>query len=90
MLNKCLKLLTVLLVCGCGATRSKMTGIVTSKRVLFDGHVVVQIVNAPDTHMWVKLNKKQLKKVRIGDRVVFHVKTQKVQHQNPLDRLLTQ
>ena len=84
------RLLLLLVLCGCAANKSKMTGIVTSKDVFFDGHVVVRVVNAPNARMWVKLNKKQLKKVRIGDRVEFYVKTQKVNHQNPLDRLLTQ
>jgi ASC-1-like (ASCH) protein len=51
-------------------------------QMYFDRMVPVEVINAPDSATWVKLNKKQLKHVKPGDEVIFYVKTAKVKYEN--------
>lgn len=77
-----MKFLTLLFLAGCSANRAKMTGTVLNDQMYFDRMVAVEITNAPDSGMWIKLNKKQLKHVKPGDKVIFYVKTTKVEYES--------
>ena len=77
-----MKYLIPLLLLGC-ANRAKLTGTVLDDQMYFDRMVPVEVVNAPDSATWVKLNKRQLRHVKPGDTVVFYVKTTKVDYQTP-------
>ena len=67
---------------GCTANKAKMTGIVLHDQMYFDRMVPVQVTNAPpDSFVWIKLNDKQLTHVKPGDKVVFYVKTKKVEYE---------
>ena len=63
---------------GCAAHRTNLTGIVDSEQIYFDGQIAVKVTNAPNARVWVKLNKKQLKYIKRGDRIEFSVVTKKV------------
>jgi ASC-1-like (ASCH) protein len=76
-----MRFIVPLLLVGC-ATRAKMNGTVLDDQMYFDRMVPVEIVNAPDSAMWVKLNKRQLKHVKPGDKVIFYVKTTKVEYES--------
>jgi uncharacterized lipoprotein NlpE involved in copper resistance len=76
-----MKYLIPLLLVGC-ANRAKLTGTVLDDQMYFDRMVPVEVINAPDSATWVKLNKKQLKHVKPGDEVIFYVKTAKVKYEN--------
>ena len=76
-----MKYLIPLLLVGC-ANRAKLTGTVLDDQMYFDRMVPVEVINAPDSATWVKLNKRQLKHVKPGDKVVFYVKTSKVEYEN--------
>ena len=73
-----MKFVMLFLLAGCAANKAKMTGTVKSEQVYFDGMIAVEVTNAPDSRTWVKLNKRQLKHIKSGDKVIFYVKTQKV------------
>jgi len=77
-----MKFLTLLLMIGCSANRAKMTGTVLNDQMYFDRMVAVEVTNAPDAGMWIKLNKRQLKHVKPGDKVIFRVKTVKVEYES--------
>tara|TARA_Y100001938_G_C8084266_1_gene430968 strand:- start:491 stop:727 length:237 start_codon:yes stop_codon:yes gene_type:complete len=76
-----MKFLTLLFLVGCSANRAKLNGTVVDDQMYFDRMVLVEITNAPGAFTWVKLNKKQLKHVKNGDKVVFYVKTAKVEYE---------
>ena len=76
-----MKFVILFLLAGCSANRAKMTGTVLNDQMYFDRMVAVEVTNAPDSGMWVKLNKKQLKYVKPGDKVIFYVKTKKVEYE---------
>ena len=76
-----MKYLIPLLLVGC-ANRAKLTGTVLDDQMYFDRMVPVEVINAPDSATWVKLNKKQLTHVKPGDEVIFYVKTVKVKYEN--------
>jgi len=76
-----MKFLILLLLVGCSTNRAKMTGTVLNDQMYFDRMVAVEVTNAPDSGMWIKLNKKQLKHVKPGDKVIFYVKTAKVEYE---------
>ena len=75
-----MKYLALLLLSGC-ASKAKMNGIVLDDQMYFERMVPVEVVNAPDTGTWVKLNKRQLKYVKPGDKVIFYVKIKKVEYE---------
>jgi len=77
-----MKFFTFFILMGCSANRAKMTATVTDDQMYFDRMVPVQITNAPDSRMWVKLNKKQLMHTKPGDKVIFYVKTAKVEYES--------
>ncbi len=60
-----------------------MTGTVTSDQIYFDRMVPVRVTNAPNATMWVRLNKRQLRHVQPGDKVIFYVKTSRLTHNSP-------
>ena len=62
--------------------KAKMTGTVLDDQMYFNGMVPVEVINAPDAGTWVKLNKRQLRYVKPGDKVIFYVKTVKVEYEN--------
>ncbi len=74
-----MRLLPLLMLLGCAANKTKMTGIAETT-VYFDGWVPVEVQNAPDSRTWVRLNKRQLKQLKSGSRIVFHVKATEVQN----------
>ncbi len=74
-----MRLLPLLMLLGCAANKTTMSGI-ADKTVYFDGWVSVKVHNAPDGKTWVRLNSKQLKQLKDGSRIVFKVKTIKVQN----------
>jgi ASC-1-like (ASCH) protein len=74
-----MKFLIPLFLAGC-AGRAKMNGTVLDDQMYFDRMIPVEVINAPDSKMWVKLNRRQLKHVKPGDKVVFYVKTTKVEY----------
>tara|TARA_B100000902_G_C26468752_1_gene509068 strand:- start:169 stop:405 length:237 start_codon:yes stop_codon:yes gene_type:complete len=76
-----MKFLTLLFLVGCSASKAKLNGTVVDDQMYFDRMVLVEITNAPGAFTWVKLNKKQLKHVKAGDKVVFYVRTSKVQYE---------
>lgn len=76
-----MKFLILFFALGCSATKAKMNGIVLDERMYFDNMVRVRVTNAPDAYMWVRLNKKQMKHVKEGDRVTFYVQTSNVQYE---------
>ena len=64
----------LLLMIGCSVNRTKMTGVITSTEVYFDGWVPVQVTNAPGAPtMWVRLDAKQLEVAKLGSDVVFYI-----------------
>jgi ASC-1-like (ASCH) protein len=75
-----MKFLVLLALVGCSTNRARMTGTVMDDQMYFDRMVPVEIANAPDSRVWVKLNKKQLRHVKPGDKVVFYVTTAKVEY----------
>lgn len=76
-----MKFLALLFLVGCSANKAKMMGVVVEERMYFDNMVRIGVLNAPDnTYMWVKLSDKQLSTITKGDRVVFYVKTARIQH----------
>ncbi len=77
-----MKFLIPFLLVGC-AKRAKLTGTVLDDQMYFDRMVPVEIINAPEAKAWVKLNKRQLRHVKPGDKVIFYVKTAKVEYQTP-------
>ncbi len=76
-----MKFLTLFLLLGCSANKARMTGTVLDDQMYFDRMVPVEITNAPDAKVWIKLNKTQLRHVKPGDKVVFYVKTAKVEYE---------
>ena len=76
-----MKFLLFLTLFGCTANKTKMVG-VADRTVYFDGWVPVEVQNAPDGRTWVRLNKKQLKDLKHGSRIVFYVKTMEVQNES--------
>tara|TARA_R110002073_G_C9264106_1_gene563710 strand:+ start:469 stop:702 length:234 start_codon:yes stop_codon:yes gene_type:complete len=76
-----MKYLIPLLLIGC-ASRAKLTGTVLDDQMYFNRMVPVEVINAPDSATWVKLNKRQLKYVKPGDKVVFYVKTVRVEYES--------
>ena len=75
-----MKFLTLFLLVGCSANKAKMNGVVLDDQMYFDRMVRVEITNAPDAGSWVKLNRKQLKHVKPGDKVIFYVTTKRVEY----------
>ncbi len=75
-----MKCLVFILMAGC-ANRARMSGVVLDDQMYFDRMVPVEVTNAPNARTWVKLNKKQLKHVKPGDKVVFYVKTARVEYE---------
>tara|TARA_R100001126_G_scaffold74988_1_gene44173 strand:- start:256 stop:552 length:297 start_codon:yes stop_codon:yes gene_type:complete len=75
------RFLPLLLLLGCAAKKTTMSGIADDK-VYFDGWVPVKVHNAPDGRTWVRLNNHQLKKLKNGSRVVFHVQAISVHNPN--------
>tara|TARA_Y100000592_G_scaffold81646_1_gene129507 strand:+ start:776 stop:949 length:174 start_codon:yes stop_codon:yes gene_type:complete len=56
-----------------------MTGVISSSETYFDEWVLIKVTNTPASPtMWIKLDKKQLKKIRKGSNVVFYVKLKEV------------
>ena len=76
-----MKFVILFLLAGCSANRAKMTGTVLSDQMYFERMIAVEVTNAPDSGMWVKLNKRQIKHVKSGDKVIFYVKTKKVEYE---------
>jgi len=76
-----MKFLTLLFLVGCSASKAKLNGTVVDDQMYFDRMVLVEITNAPGAFSWVKLNKRQLRHVKAGDKVVFYVKTAKVHYE---------
>jgi uncharacterized lipoprotein NlpE involved in copper resistance len=77
-----MRYLILLLLVGC-ANRARITGTVLDDQMYFDRMVKIKILNAPDSgNTWVKLNKRQLKHVKPGDKVIFYVKTKKVEYES--------
>lgn len=76
-----MKFFALFLMIGCSANKAKMTGTVKHDQMYFDRMVPVNVTNAPDSQIWIKLNEKQLMHVKPGDRVVFYVKTVKVEYE---------
>lgn len=75
-----MKFLSLFLALGCSANKARMTGTVLDDQMYFDRMVPVKITNAPDAKVWVKLSKTQLRHVKPGDKVVFYVKTDRVEY----------
>ena len=75
-----MKYLILLMMMGCGVSKTKMNGIVMTQDVYFDGMVPVEVTNAPGGHTWVKLSKRQLRHIKAGDRITFYVKAKSVKH----------
>ena len=62
-----------LMVAGCSMHRTTMTGTVD----VVDGEwVSIEVVNATDAKTWVKLNRKNMRVLKEGDKVVFYVKVE--------------
>lgn len=74
-----MRFLPLLMLLGCAANKTTMSGI-ADKTVYFDGWVSVKVHNAPDGKTWVRLNKKQIKQLKDGSRIIFRVETIKVQN----------
>ncbi len=69
-----MRFLFLLLMIGCSVNRTKMTGVITSTEVYFDGWVPVQVTNAPGAPtMWVRLDAKQLEVAKLCSDVVFYI-----------------
>ena len=77
-----MKFFTLFMLVGCTANKAKMTATITHDQMYFDRMVPVQITNAPDSRMWIKLNKKQLMHAKPGDKVVFYVTTANVEYES--------
>ena len=76
-----MKYLPLFLLLGCSAKKARMTGTVLDDQMYFDRMVPVEITNAPDAKVWIKLSKTQLRHVKPGDKVVFYVKTTNVEYE---------
>ena len=76
-----MKYLPLFLLLGCSAKKARMTGTVLDDQMYFDRMVPVEVANAPDSRIWIKLNNKQLKHVKPGDKVVFYVRTSNVEYE---------
>ena len=76
-----MRFLTLLFLVGCSANKARMTGTVIDDQMYFDRMVPVEVANAPDSRIWIKLNNKQLKHVKPGDKVVFYVRTSNVEYE---------
>tara|TARA_E500000331_G_C17099759_1_gene644819 strand:- start:88 stop:327 length:240 start_codon:yes stop_codon:yes gene_type:complete len=72
----------LLLLVGCMANKTKMTGVISTEEIYFDGWVEVKVTNAPsEPTMWVRLDKKQLEQAKKGTNVVFYVEAKEVHNE---------
>lgn len=65
-----MKYLLAILLVGCAHQRVALVGTVD---IVEDEWCTVEIVGDSDGPTWVKLNNRQMKKVKEGDRVIFYV-----------------
>ena len=63
-----------MLFTGCAYQKTAMVGIVD---IVEDDLCIVEIINESEIPMWVKLNKRQMKKAKEGDKVIFYVRIDK-------------
>jgi len=69
-----MKYLILILMTGCATMhKTAMRGTVD---VVEDEWVAVEVGSATDTKTWVKLNRKNMKTLKEGDRVIFYVKVE--------------
>ena len=66
-----MRFLFLFLGLGCSMHRTTMTGAVD---VIEGEWVVIEITNSNNAKAWVKLNKKNFRGLKEGDKVVFYVK----------------
>ena len=76
-----MKFILLSFILGCSANKAKMTGTIVNDQMYFDRMVPVEIENAPDSRMWIKLSKKQMRYAKPGDKVIFYVKTAEVRYE---------
>ena len=70
------------LLFGCAANKTKMTGVISTEEIYFDGWVSVKVTNAPDSPtMWVRLDKRQLEQAKKGTNVTFYVQAKEVHNE---------
>ena len=78
-----MKFLPLLMLLGCAANKTKMTGVISAEEIYFDGWVAVKVTNAPSAPtMWVRLNRKQLEQAKKGTSVVFYVEAKEVHNES--------
>jgi len=78
-----MKFLPLLMLLGCAANKTKMTGVISTEEIYFDGWVAVKVTNAPSAPtMWVRLNRKQLEQAKKGTNVVFYVEAKEVHNES--------
>ena len=77
-----MKFLPLLFMFGCAANKTKMTGVIATEEIYFDGWVEVKVTNAPEAPtMWVRLNSKQLEQAKKGTNVTFYVEAKEVHNE---------
>jgi len=74
MRGSTMRFIPLLILLGCSVNRTKMTGVISSNEIYFDGWVPVTVTNAPgEPTMWVRLDKKQLEHAKTGADVIFYI-----------------
>jgi hypothetical protein len=77
-----MRFLLPLFLLGCGANKTRMTGVVSSSQTYFDEWVLIKVTNTPASpSMWIRLDEKQLQKIKKGSNVVFYVKLKEVNNE---------
>jgi len=68
-----MKYLFLLLMTGCAMHKTTMLGTVD----VIDGEwVSIEVTSAEDTKTWVRLNRKNMRVLKEGDKVVFYVRVE--------------
>ena len=77
-----MRFLLLLTMLGCGANKTRMTGVIATDEIYFDGWVSGEITNAPSSpSIWIRLDKKQLEQAKKGTNVVFYVQAKEVHNE---------
>jgi len=68
-----MRILILFLLSGCSMHRTTMTGTVD---VVEGEWVSIEVSSASDAKTWVKLNRKNMRVLKEGDKVIFYVKVE--------------
>jgi len=68
-----MRYLFLLLTLGCSMHKTSLRGVAD---VVEDEWITVEVTGANNANTWVKINRRSLKGIREGDKVIFYVKVE--------------